>query len=145
MIRARRIAAVVMCVAAGVFAVVGIPRTADSLATWTKPVLSGKWAGGQVWEVDTAYLDWVKTHVRKGEEFALIDGTGNVAISQWAPYQLYPAVLVEDPAEADWVVLYGIRSPDAGIALEPGSEELVYLDGFSIVSMPEEGEPDDGQ
>lgn len=133
MSRVRKTAAVLLCLSAGIFALISVPRVVDELSAWTKPAYNSPWAGGQIWSVDTEYLDWIKVHVKEGESFHLIDGTGNIAIGQWAPYQLYPAVAVENPAEADWIVLYGVRSPDAN--LPPGFtyEEEVYLDGYSLL------------
>lgn len=137
---ARRAVAILLCVAAGAFTVVSVPGMAHDLSTWTKPTMSGPWAGGKVWQLDTDYLNWVRNFVNEGDRFALVDGTGNVAISQWAPYQLYPAIMVNNPAEADWIVLYGVWSADAGLPPGLATDERVYRDGYSVLRVVESGD-----
>jgi hypothetical protein len=103
------------------------------MLTWVEPTVEEPWSGGRIWGVDTAFLDWVHERIPDDDRFLIIDGTGNLAIAQWAPYQLYPAVVTEDPAEAQWVVLYGIYRGNAGPDVLGFPEERVYADGFSLL------------
>ena len=139
MTRFRRIAALVVCVAAGLYAVPAAYTAVDSMMLWKTPSVEEPWAGGRVWSMDVDYLDWVKEQIPEGDEFLVIDGTGNPAVAQWTPFQLYPDVVTEDASEADWVVLYGVRSPDAGPEVEDFPEERVYADGYSLLGR--EGVP----
>lgn len=131
--RARRFSVLILCVAGAGYALLGAQTAADNMRTWTTPTLSGPWAGGEVWSVDTDYFEWAQDMMEPSDRFILVDGTGNIAVADWATYQLYPAVRTEDPSEADWVVLYGIDPEYAGPEVADFTEQITYADGFFLM------------
>lgn len=145
MSRVRRIAAIVVCVAAGAYAIPATYTAADSMRLWVKSTVDEPWSGGKVWAVDTDFLEWTREQIPPGDHFLVIDGTGNPAVSQWTPFQLYPDVVTEDSSKADWMVLYGIYRGSAGAEVESFPDERVYADGFSLLGrkgVPTETEED---
>ena len=129
----RRIGAIAFCVVATLYAVPAAWTAVDHMNLWRTPTVSEPWSGGKVWSVDTDFLDWARKQIPPGDRFLVIDGTGNPAIAQWTPFQLYPDVVTEDASEADWIVLYGVRSPDAGPEVADFPNETVYADGYSLL------------
>jgi hypothetical protein len=130
----RRIAVIVVCVGAAAYAIPAAYTAADSMKTWVKPTVAEPWSGGRVWGEDVDFLDWARQEIPPGDKFMIVDGTGNVASNQWGSFELYPGVFTTDPAEADWVVLYGIYRGNVDPAFNKEfPDEHVYSDGFSIL------------
>ena len=136
MSRVRRLAVLILCIAGSGYALLGAQKAADSMSTLVEPTVSEPWAGGRVWSVDTEYLDWVRQWMKPGDNFTLVDGTGNIAIASWTSYQLYPAVQ-SDPSEAEWAVLYGIEPQYAGQEVADFTEQITYAHGFHLLKRPD--------
>jgi hypothetical protein len=144
--RIRRVVSIVVCVAAAAYAIPASYSATTGMRDSARNPVSERWAGGMVWSVDTVFLDWVRGQIPPGDRFLLIDGTGNIAIAEWAPFQLFPNVITKDASEADWVVLYGIYRGNAGPEVEGFSDERVYADGYSLLGregVPTQTETDD--
>jgi hypothetical protein len=89
--------------------------------------------GGQKLRLEVRFLEWARRRVPNDATFYLaFRGRRREAAYQWATYRLFPRVAVGSPAEAEWVVFYGVRRPPKASRSGPFRRVIPFRAGFAL-------------
>jgi hypothetical protein len=89
--------------------------------------------GGAKLGVDVRFVEWVSRRMPRDATFYIaFPGHRREAVYQWATYRLFPRVSVRRPAEAEWVVFYGVRRPPRASPNGPFRRVTGYRVGFAL-------------
>jgi hypothetical protein len=97
---------------------------ADDRTSWSQlsREQAASFGGSAIGTVDVGFTEWLRGQIPEGSTFYLAQTSPrDQGQYQWITYRLLPALAVDDPAHADWIVFYDVapqRGHYAGVAVE---------------------------
>lgn len=94
------------------------------------PAEEAQSAPGRSADVEIDFVDWAKQRVGPDQTFYVLGGERGL---QWTTFRLLPALAVDQPEDAEWLVFYD-REPEEADEYDPARFQApeVFDEGFAV-------------